>query len=341
MQARTTRLMITGLIASIFAANPAGAVCGSIENSVVFDQSLDIISCNSAFRLSNDGQNVVLYYQAGNMAIWQTPADEGAEFNFYTNSNNPAALSTARLVVQDDGNVVINRDNGDGTETVEWSSQTQGTECSGGGGGPTFVTDTTREDLAINVENTDADLANAIRNDVCALFSVTAEEGDTTVEEIAADVAGPAALRGRTVINEFRFNVLVAYTAFDIRNTPIGSARLKKTWYYDGSTVSSSGGADPDKASLQGEATTLAQVLGFSWGGSVAGSDEDQFSPYKGNGKGAHYSSRTALLKWEVPIGGSLVAFKPTWSQELFLKGFADGKVECRGGQNCLNVKNP
>ena len=318
-----------------FVANPVKAVdCGSLENSVVFDPGLDIYSCDSAFRLSNDGNNVVLYYTKTGDSIWQTPTDNGAEFNFYT-SNNPV-LSGARLVVQDDGNVVIKRDDGSGAETVEWSSGTQGTDC-----GNVFVTDTTKEDLAVNVENSDVDLASAIRNSACFLFSVTAAAGDTTIEEIGAEVAGPGALKGRTVITEFKFNVLVSYTPVDIRETPIGSARLKKTWYYDGSKVSNSAGGDPAKASLEGDATTIAQILGFSWGGSSPGSDQDDYSPYKGNGKGAHYSSRVAFLKWEVPIAGSLVAFKPTWQQELFLKGFADSRVECRGGQTCLNVKNP
>lgn len=320
---------------AVFVANPAKAAnCGSIENSVVFDPGLDIVSCNSAFRLSNDGTNVVLYYAATGDPIWQTPTDNGAEFNFYT-SNNPA-LSTAHLVVQDDGNVVINRDNGDGTETLEWSSGTKGTDC-----GQVFITDTTKDDLAALAQDSDAAFASAIQRNVCFLFSVTVEAGDTTIEDIGAEVAGSGALPGRTVISEFKYNVLVAYTPVDIRNTPIGAARLKKTWYYDGSKVSDSAGNDPAKASLQGEATTIAQVLGFSWGGSVSGSDQDDYSPYKGNGKGAHFSSRTAFLKWEVPVGGSLVAFKPVWDQELFVKGFSDGRVECRGGQTCLNVKNP
>lgn len=320
---------------AVLSVNPTKAAdCGSIENSVVFDPGLDIVSCNSAFRLSNDGTNVVLYFATTGDPIWQTPTDNGAEFNFYT-SNNPL-LSTARLVVQDDGNVVINRDSGDGTETLEWSSGTKGTDC-----GQVFITDTTKNDLATIAENNDAAFASAIRANVCFLFSVTLEAGDTTVEDIGAEVAGPGALPGRTVITEYKFNVLFSYSPTDIRDTPIGAARLKKTWYYDGSKVSNAAGEDPAKASLQGEATTIAQILGFSWGGSVPGSDQDDYSPYKGNGKGAHFSSRTAFLKWEVPIGGSLVAFKPTWQQELFLKGFADGKVECRGGQSCLNAKNP
>lgn len=105
--------------------------------------------------------------------------------------------------------------------------------------------------------------------------------------------------------------------------------------------MSNSAGGDPDKATLDGDATTGAQILGYSWGGATAGSEVDAYSIYKGNGKGAHYSSRRALMKWEVPIAGTLVAFKPFWQHELLIKGFGDGRVECEGGTSCKNVPNP
>jgi hypothetical protein len=105
--------------------------------------------------------------------------------------------------------------------------------------------------------------------------------------------------------------------------------------------VVDSGGEEPDPAKLTGGATTLGTLLGYSWKGVLPGSQVDTYAPYNGNGQGAHVSSRDAQLQWEVPIAGVLIAFKPLWTQELLIKGKADGTVECRGGNTCRGVPTP
>ena len=220
--------------------------------------------------------------------------------------------------------------------TVEWTSNTQGTDCS-----DTFVPDAVREDLAVIVEKESSEAASIVRANACALFNVVVEDNGGIAEEIAAATAGPAVLKGRTVVYEYKFVLNAGEGNIGFQKFLIGSARLQKTWYYDQSRVSNSAGGDPDKATLDGDATTAAQILGYSWAGATPGSEVDAFSMYKGNGRGAHYSSRKALMKWEVPLAGSLVAFKPQWQQELLIKGFADGIVQCNGGTVCRDVPNP
>lgn len=334
---------------AIFAADLANAACGSLDSvyheylavnkfndDILLNPGDQLYSCSGIFRLTYESNNVVLYHTPSGQNIWSEPAD-GGEFSFYNyeyldvNTRYPA-----RLVVQDNGNLEVLRDTGDGSETIEWTSDTQGTDCT-----QAFVTESTRIELAARVESSDADAANVVRDNVCSLFKVVAYESGGFSQDIAAETAGPAVLRGRTVINEYKYVLTGFYGGYYLEEFPIGSARLQKTWYYDGSRVSNSAGRDPDKATLEGDASIPAQVLGYSWVGPTSGSEVDAFSLYNGNGQGAHYSARTAQIKWEVPVAGTLVSFKPMWQQKLYIKGFSDGKVECRGGTNCLNAENP
>lgn len=333
-----------------FIANPAYGACGTLDSfyhdniavnlfyeDIVFSRGDQLLSCNEKFRLEYRSDNVVLIHTVSGQVIWEGPSPTDIEYTFYSYGYLDATTRyPATLVVQDDGNLVISRASENSSETVEWTSNTQGTDCS-----DTFVPDTVREDLADNVENSSPEAASIVRANACALFDVEIEDNGGVAEEIAADTAGPAVLKGRTIVYEYKFVLNAAEGNIGFQKFLIGSARLQKTWYYDQKRVSNSGGGDPDKATLDGDATTGAQILGYSWAGATPGSEIDAYSNYKGNGKGAHYSSRRALMKWEVPIAGSLVAFKPQWQQELLIKGFADGTVQCSGGTQCKDVPNP
>lgn len=350
---RLRRLMLEATLFGIFIAaliaKPTHGACGTLDSvyhdniavnlfyeDILFLAGDQLTSCNEKFRLEYRSDNVVLIHVPSSQVIWEGPPANGAEYSFYNYEYLDANTQyPAQLVVQDDGNLIVFRCTEATTET-EWTSNTQGTDCL-----DTFIPDTVKEDLAANVENTAPEAASIIRADACAIFNVEIEDNGGTAEEIAADTAGPAVLKGRTVVSEYKFVLNAAKGNIGFLKFLIGSARLQKTWYYDQSKVSNSGGGDPDKATLDGDATTAAQILGYSWAGATPGSEVDAYSTYKGNGKGAHYSSRRALMKWEVPIGGTLVAFKPQWQQELLIKGFADGKVQCRGGTECKDVPNP
>lgn len=331
-------------------ANPTHGACGTLDSvyhdetainrfyeDIIFSPGDQLVSCNGNFRLEYRSDDVVLIHDASSQVIWEGSPPTRAEYTFYTFEYLDSTTQyPAQLVVQDDGNLVVTRASADGSDTVEFSSDTSGTDCS-----DTFVLNTLRDDLAANVENESGDAAAIIRDNACSLFDVSVEDNGSTAEDIAADTAGPAVLKGRTVIHEYKFVLNAAKGNVYFEKFLIGSARLQKTWYYNGARVSNAAGDDPDKASLDGDATSAAQVLGYSWAGATPGSEVDTYSTYNGNGKGAHVSSRRALLKWEVPLGGTLVAFKPQWQHELLIKGFADGKVQCEGGTACKGAPNP
>lgn len=117
--------------------------------------------------------------------------------------------------MQDNGNVEVLRDTRDGSETVEWTSDTQGTDCT-----QAFVPDSTRIELAARVESSDADAANVVRDNVCSLFKVEAYESGEFSQDIAANTAGPAVLRGRTVINEYKLVLTGFYGGLLHREVP-------------------------------------------------------------------------------------------------------------------------
>ncbi len=192
-------------------------------------------------------------------------------------------------------------------------------------------------------------MLEAFRDDPCLITRGSWQEADGSSEDVFADIAGPAALPGRTVQNRYEFRVSIPVQSCEgiICGPPVeadvvmGYAILEKTWYWTGGRVVDSGGEEPDPAKLTGGATTLGTLLGYSWKGVLPGSQVDTYAPYNGNGQGAHVSSRDAQLQWEVPIAGVLIAFKPLWTQELLIKGKADGTVECRGGNTCRGVPTP
>ncbi len=199
-----------------------------------------------------------------------------------------------------------------------------------------------------------APLVDAVRNDPCLLIRAqgTWSEVDGSSQEVFADVAGPAVLPGRTVTNKYEFRLDLGsvgsdplrciYLSCEHVYITVGYALLEKTWFYTNGQVVSSGGVDPDKATLKGNTTAQGGLLGFSWKGVVSGSESDRYDPWNGNGKGAHISSRVAQIGWELPVAGFALAYKPLWNQELYIKAFADAsKVECRGGNSCLGVSTP
>ena len=357
---RMRRSLIPAVLTTAFAVTfipglARAAGCGELDSvyhdhtavnlwndDILFNPGDELTSCNGNFHLTyQDNSNVVLYHIPSGQTVWQQ-ATGGGQYTFYNYGYLDANTHfTAHLQVGDDGNLVVTRD-ADTGPMVEWTSDTQGTDCI-----TAFITDAERERLATSVETGGANepdidgskVASGIRSNVCSLFGVAAEEFATTIEEIAADVAGPAVLKGRTVVNEYKFYITFVQPDLPYK-VPVGSARLQKTWYFDQHRVSNSGGSAPDKASLNGEAGEYAQLFGLHWGGVTGDSYSDGYAPWNGNGEGAHYSEDTASLKWEVPFA-SFIAYKPEWPQQLYIKGFADGHVECRGGNTCKGVGGP
>lgn len=253
---------------------------------------------------------------------------------------NSFSASPVRLNVQDDGNLVMS----DGGMSALWTSDTKGTDCS-----QVFFPDVETEALASKAESKQggSDLASLIRQDPCALLNVAAENVGGESQQLAADPQDPinlvsrAAKKGRTVINEYNFVLKTNPSNPKGWIIPIGSARLKKTWYFDGKTVSNAWGNAPDKASVDGETYDMALAVGFSYGFIGRGSELDVFSDYHENGRGAHTSVRRVMLNFETQFFRSLYAFKYTMRQELYIKAFADGKVDCQGQSHCREVRGP
>lgn len=252
---------------------------------------------------------------------------------------NSFTASTTRLNVQDDGNIIIS----DGGASNLWTSNTKGTDCT-----QRFFADVEKEALASKAESVGgSNLASLIREDPCALLKVSVEPYGGQSQEISIDFKDPinltarAAKKGRTVVNEYAFELRLNPTSPDGWVVPIGKARLTKTWFFDGRTVSNAWGAAPDKASVDGETNDVALAVGYRFGYIGRGSELDVFSNYHNQGRGAHTSVRRVLVNFESQLLRSLYQYVWTMRQELYVKSFADGKVMCRGGTHCLEVNGP
>lgn len=252
---------------------------------------------------------------------------------------NGFTASTIRLNVQDDGNIIIS----DGGASNLWTSNTKGTDCT-----QRFFADVEKEALASKAESVGGtDLASLIREDPCALLKVEVEPYGGESQEISVDFKDPinltarAAKRGRTVVNEYNFELRLNPSNSKGWIIPIGRARLKKTWFFDGRTVSNAWGAAPDKASVDGETNDAALAVGYHFGYIGRGSEVDVFSDYHNHGRGAHTSVRRVLVNFESQFLRSIYQYFWTMRQELYIKSFADGKVMCRGGTHCTEVRGP
>lgn len=252
---------------------------------------------------------------------------------------NSFTASTTRLNVQDDGNIIIS----DGGASNLWTSNTKGTDCT-----QRFFADVEKEALASKAESVGgSNLASLIRGDPCALLKVEVKPYGGQSQEISVDFKDPinltarAAKKGRTVVNEYEFELRLNPTSPNGWVIPIGKARLKKTWFFDGRTVSNAWGAAPDKASVDGETNDAALAVGYHFGYIGRGSEVDVFSDYHNYGRGAHTSVRRVLVNFESQFLRSIYQYFWTMRQELYIKSFADGKVMCRGGTHCLEVSGP
>lgn len=252
---------------------------------------------------------------------------------------NSFTASTTRLNVQDDGNIVIS----DGEAANLWTSNTKGTDCT-----QRFFADVEKEALASKAESVGgSNLASLIRENPCALLKVEVKPYGGQSQEVSIDFKDPinltarAAKKGRTVVNEYEFELRLNPTSPDGWVVPIGKARLKKTWFFDGRTVSNAWGAAPDKASVDGETNDVALAVGYKFGYIGRGSEVDVFSDYHNQGRGAHTSVRRVLVNFESQLLRSIYQYSWTMRQELYIKSFADGKVMCRGGTHCIEVSGP
>lgn len=128
----------------------------------------------------------------------------------------------------------------------------------------------------------------------------------------------------------------------------MGTARLSKTWFWDGKAVQGGDGKDPPRAVLTGEVVDWTQWIGLSWQGISGGSDLEKYDPdllpdhsVVGGAEGgrfAHSSLRTATFNWKLVALNAIYTNEQWWRHELYIRGFANGKLECRGGHNCLNA---
>lgn len=253
--------------------------------------------------------------------------------------SNSFTTSTVRLNVQDDGNIIIS----DGGASDLWTSNTKGTDCN-----QRFFADVEKEALASKAESVGGSkLGSLIREDPCALLKVEVTPYGGQSQEVAVDFKDPinltarAAKKGRTVVNEYEFVLRLNPSSPNGWIVPIGTARLKKTWFFDGRTVSNAWGAAPDKASVDGETNDVAMAIGYHFGYIGRGSELDVFSDYHNQGRGAHTSIRRVLVNFESQFLRSIYQYFWTMRQELYIKSFADGKVKCRGGTHCLEVNGP
>lgn len=275
----------------------------------------------------------------------------------------------SKLKFHEDGTLTIEEDGPD-PKTI-WSSDTGGAHC-----GTLYIPEKGKtqvlNSLASDTSHEGIYLRQLIQVDPCKLKDVyiTQAGGKTKMLKAAQEPSGSGsgsdsgsgvsprsvlsdrALHGRTIVNEFQFFLTMNPanpTAFRI---PIGTARLQKTFYYNGVNVSNApGDSSPERAIILGEATDLAQLIGFLFGYFNPGSDQEIWSnwgdPEKGipeSGRGAHVSSRVTRMNFEslpfLPLGG-YVLVKFAWHQELFIRVMGDSSIECRGGQHCSEGNLP
>lgn len=338
-----------GEISSVYREAPATSL---FSDDISFSSGSELYSCSGVFRLTyqNEG-NVVLYYTPSNQAIWQESTTNGAYQFYHHDDLDATAKAPARLVLQNDGNLIVKlqTDSGTETETVVWSSATQGTDCT-----IAFVTDKEKETLVQNFETANSLAASVMKDDVCSLFNIISVRIDSSIQDInpgstqksedknkdKSEDKYSAALPGRTVMNRYKWRWPIDEGKYGVSYLDFGEARMTKTWYYDGKIVSNAGGGDPERASIEGEASLYAGLAGIIFYAESLGSEKELWSSFHGFGRGAHYSYRRPLWRWETPLSKIKLLSDPAYQHGLSIKGFANGRVECNGGE-CENMPTP
>lgn len=118
-------------------------------------------------------------------------------------------------------------------------------------------------------------------------------------------------------------------------DSTIGFSRMDKNFCFDGTVVSDSTGGDVEDANVLGEVTSSAKFAGFTYDGVVGGTVFNQYENYLGNGRGSHTSKQNVKITWKCPLAPCPAAQAPTFQKELYIRAFADGRAECRGGNFC------
>ncbi|KAK5075858.1 hypothetical protein LTR70_008779 [Exophiala xenobiotica] len=118
-------------------------------------------------------------------------------------------------------------------------------------------------------------------------------------------------------------------------DSTIGYTRMDKNFCFDGTVVSDSTGGDVKDANVVGDITSSAKFAGFTYDGVVSGTVFNQYENYQGNGRGAHTSKQNIRITWKCPAAACPVAQVPIFQKELYIRAFADGRAECRGGNFC------
>ena len=209
------------LIAS-FIANPAYGACGTIDSvyhdnaavnlffeDIIFSRGDQLLSCNEKFRLEYLSDNVVLIHAASGQVIWEgtTPTEIDYTFYYYGYLDSTTRYP-AQLVVQDDGNVVVSRASENGIDTIEWTSNTQGTDCS-----DTFLPDTVREDIAVNVENSSPEAASIVRANAWDALSRLRSSGHLPYRGVGSSVAmrKPILVSARARVDGVKYGTVTLY----------------------------------------------------------------------------------------------------------------------------------
>ena len=265
-----------------------------------------------------------------------------------------------QLKITPDGNLDLtgfgNDHKGGSDNNIKWSSDTKGVDC-----GSFFIPDKGRQAVIakVNQHEQGTDMSTLLQNSPCSIEKVYVTQAGERMEELPAEREGGGTagsgsgsgvqprfvLPGRTIENSFKFYLTNNPTDPHRILVPIGEARLTKTYYYNGENVSSTvPGSNPDRAKLTGEATDLAQIVGYLFGYQNPGSDVEEFVNWHNSPMGASLSSRVSRMNFEMlpflPFP-SLFIIKWAWHHELWIKGFGDGHVECRGGHHCIGLKGP
>lgn len=254
---------------------------------------------------------------------------------------NGAPDVAAILQLHDSGDVTL-EENG----KIVWSSETQGTDCKN-----LFIPEKGRFAMLAKFDQSGdgAAMGELIRQKPCLLKDVYVALAGGHSRKLSAkkEPAGllSRALPGHTTINEFKFYVTMNPEDPTAARIAIASARLQKTFYYNGQNVSDApeDGA-PERSIIMGEATDFAQFVGYTYGYFTPDSDREAWANWDDSGQGAHVSSRVARLNFVskafLPIG-TIPVVKFAWHHEFSIKAYGDGTVECRGGQTCREGSMP
>jgi hypothetical protein len=180
----------------------------------------------------------------------------------------------------------------------------------------------------------DADQINTLWADPCVTTQQNWVLASSNVRDYGAPIAGSGALPCRDVVNEYENRLI----RDDGRLYIVAVwAQEHKTFCHNGQTVTNSSGGDADRATYTGNQTVQGAVLGWSYVGTVGGSEDNRYIEWNGNGKGSHLSGAQVQMEWKPPIAGFVTGgFK--WNKDLSIQAYANGTFLCTGGQQCAAV---